>query len=67
MNELKFYQMKGEVEVNGRIIHYSREPIGGGSRVGGGSVGATKRPNKTERPTTNQGNRAKSRVHREQY
>jgi len=27
MNELKFYQMKGEVEVNGRIIHYSREPI----------------------------------------
>jgi len=40
--------MKGEVEVNGRTIHYSREPLGGGNRVGGGSVEAKSRLNKSE-------------------
>ena len=42
--------MKGEVEVNGRTIHYSREPLGGGNRVGGGSVEARSRLNTAHAP-----------------
>ena len=45
---MRYSRMKGEVEVNGRIIHYSRG--GGGNRVGGGSVEARSRLNTAHAP-----------------